>query len=145
MEHGRRSGGTRRTRVKICRRSATENGGYARNVRRSPFQSIPSSLSFPSSRRFLHLLSTLKEDVATILGEVASDSARSARWNGELEISSKKPPDAILSHLSLLPLHLVLATENNGTSGWNISRRSTSITSRTVDGGREGEEGRGRG
>ena len=97
-----RSGGTRRTRV--SRRSATENGGYARNVRRSPFQSIPSSLAFPSSRRFLRLQSTLEEDVATILGEVTFDSARSARQNGELEISSKKPPDAILSHLSLLSL-----------------------------------------
>ena len=99
----RRSGGTRRTRV--SRRSATENGGYARNVRRSPFQGIPSSLAFPSSRRFLRLLSTLEEDVTTILGEVASDSARSARRNEELEISSKKPPDTILlSHLSLLSL-----------------------------------------
>ena len=109
------------------------------NVRRSPFRSIASSLAFPSFRRFLRLLSMLEEYVTTILGEVASDSARSARRNGELEISSKKPPDAILSHLSLLPLHLVLATENNGASGWSISRRSTSITSRTVDrGGGEG-------
>ena len=73
-----------------------------------------------------------------ILGEVAFDSARSTRRNGELEISSKKPPDAILSHLSLLPLHLVLATENNGASRQNISRRSTSVTSQTVDRGMGG-------